>query len=126
MDDGTRLSTYLRARSTATGAPGLVELSQPEHAERVLLFAHPVGGSLLAFQPLVRRFPDYRCVGLEASLKVLVDGEPAPTMQELARRYVAGLGDRYSDIARRAVARVIAKGSRAIRRPGSRRGRSPR
>ncbi|MFF5173753.1 acyl-CoA dehydrogenase family protein [Micromonospora sp. NPDC000089] len=98
MDDGKRLSTYLGARSTATGVPGIVEMSQPEQAERVLLFAHPVGGSLLALQPLVRRFRDYRCIGLEASLEVLVDGEPAPSIQELARRYVAGFGDRCPDV----------------------------
>src|SRR3954469_15271573 len=95
---GKRLSTYLSTRSTATAGSGLVEMSQPEHAERVLLFAHPVGGSLLALQPLVRRFPDFRCVGLEASLEVLVDGEPAASMQELARRYVAGFGDRFPDV----------------------------
>ncbi|MFC4149575.1 acyl-CoA dehydrogenase family protein [Micromonospora mangrovi] len=98
MDYGKRLSTYLGARSTATGVPGLVEMSRPAHAERVLLFAHPVGGSLLALQPLVRRLLDHRCVGLEASLEVLVDGEPAPSMQELARRYVASFGDRCPDI----------------------------
>ncbi|WP_328345308.1 acyl-CoA dehydrogenase family protein [Micromonospora sp. NBC_00421] len=98
MNHSKRLSTYLGTRSTATGVPGLVEMSQLEHAERVLLFAHPVGGSLLALQPLVRRLRDYRCVGLEASLEVLVDGEPAPSIQELARRYVAGFGDRCPDV----------------------------
>ncbi|MFI7426822.1 acyl-CoA dehydrogenase family protein [Micromonospora sp. NPDC049836] len=98
MDDGKRLSTYLSARSTATRVPGLVAMNQPDQAERTLLFAHPVGGSLLALQPLVRRLPDYRCVGLEASLDVLLDGEPAPSMQELARRYVAGFGDRCPDV----------------------------
>ncbi|OWV12006.1 hypothetical protein B5D80_03605 [Micromonospora wenchangensis] len=98
MDDGKRLSTYLSSRSTVTGVPGLVEMSRPDHAGRVLLFAHPVGGSLLALQPLVRRFPNQRCVGLEASLAVLVDGEPASSMQELARRYVAGFGDRCPDV----------------------------
>ncbi|ASW55718.1 acyl-CoA dehydrogenase family protein [Plantactinospora sp. KBS50] len=98
MDDGKRLSTYLGARSTATAVPGLVEMNQPEHPERVLLFAHPVGGSLLALQPLVRRLPDYRCLGLEASLEVLADGEPAPSMQDLARWYVTGLGERCADI----------------------------
>ena len=50
MDHGERLSAYLSTRSTAAGVSGLVELSQPEHAERVLLFAHPVGGSLLAYR----------------------------------------------------------------------------
>jgi len=98
MDDGKRLSTYLSSRSTATGAPGLVEMSQPEHAERVLLFAHPVGGSLLAYQPLVRKLPEYRCFGLEASLDVLVDGGPAASVQDLARRYVAGFADHCPEV----------------------------
>lgn len=97
-NDGKRLSTYLSARSTAAGVSGLVELSQPEPGERVLLFTHPVGGSLLAYQPLVRRFPEYRCFGLEASWEVLVDGEPAASLQELARRYVAGFADHCPEV----------------------------
>src|SRR3954469_3275754 len=90
---GKRLSTYLSTRSTATAGSGLVEMSQPAHAERVLLFAHPVGGSLLAYQSLVRRFPEYRCLGLEA----LVDGEPG-SIQDLARRYVEASTDRMSEV----------------------------
>lgn len=97
-DDGKRLSTYLSTRSTAAGVSSLIEISRPEHFERVLLFAHPVGGSLLAYQPLIRRFPEYRCFGLEASLEVIVDGEPAASIQELARRYVAGFVDHCPEV----------------------------
>src|SRR4051794_33734977 len=96
--DHQRLSTYLSARSTAVGVSNLIEISRPEHPERVLLFVHPVGGSLLAYQPLVQRFPEYRCFGLEASLEVLVDGEPAASMQDLARRYVAGFVDDLPEV----------------------------
>jgi alkylation response protein AidB-like acyl-CoA dehydrogenase/thioesterase domain-containing protein len=92
-NDGKRLSTYLSTRSTADGGSSLIEINQPDHPERVLLVVHPVGGSLLAFQSLVRRFPEYRCFGLEASLDVIVDGEAAPSLQELAQRYVAGFID---------------------------------
>ncbi|MGW6534357.1 acyl-CoA dehydrogenase family protein [Streptomyces sp. NPDC055051] len=59
----------------------------------MLLFAHPVGGSLLAYQPLVRRLTDHRCLGLEAPPRTPVGGEPAGSVQELARSYVAGFGD---------------------------------
>ncbi|MEU4745804.1 hypothetical protein AB0G02_35815, partial [Actinosynnema sp. NPDC023658] len=84
--EGKRLSDYLSARSTVAGASSLVELTPAARAERVLLFAHPVGGSLLAYQPLIRRFPEYRCLGLDASLKTLLHGEPAASIQDLARR----------------------------------------
>jgi alkylation response protein AidB-like acyl-CoA dehydrogenase/thioesterase domain-containing protein len=92
-NDGNRLSTYLSMRSAVGGDSSLIEIGQAVHSERVLLFAHPVGGSLLAYQPLVRRFPEYRCFGLEASLETLVDGGPAASIQELAQRYVAGFID---------------------------------
>ncbi|MGE5830885.1 MAG: acyl-CoA dehydrogenase family protein [Micromonosporaceae bacterium] len=92
-DDGKRLSTYLSTRSTVAGGSSLIEIGQAACSERVLLFAHPVGGSLLAYQPLARRFPEYRCFGLEASLDTLVDGGPAASLQDLARRYLAGFVD---------------------------------
>lgn len=85
-----RLNAYLRTRSAEPDTSGLVELSRPAGAERVLLFAHPVGGSLLAYQPLVRRLGAFRCLGLEASLSTLVEGGQAESIQDLARRYVDG------------------------------------
>jgi alkylation response protein AidB-like acyl-CoA dehydrogenase/thioesterase domain-containing protein len=91
--EGKRLSDYLSTRSTVAGASSLIELTPSVHADRVLLFIHPVGGSLLAYQPLIRRFPEYRCLGLDASLKTLVSGEPATSIQDLARRYVDGFID---------------------------------
>src|SRR5215471_236214 len=97
-NDGNRLSTYLSTRSAVGGDSSLIEIGQATHSERVLLFAHPVGGSLLAYQPLVRRFPEYRCFGLEASLETLVDGGPAASMQDLAQRYVAGFIDDCPDV----------------------------
>src|SRR4051812_13556226 len=92
-DDGKRLSTLLSARSTVAGVAGLIDMSQSAYSERVLLFAHPVGGSLLAYPPLVRRFAEYRCLGLEASLEALVGDVPAASVQDLARRYVEGFID---------------------------------
>src|SRR4029450_12740136 len=85
--DGKRLSTYLSTRSTVAGVSSLIEIGQATLSERILLFAHPVGGSLLAYQPLVRKFPEYRCFGLEASLETLVDGGPCCVHQGLWWRY---------------------------------------
>ncbi len=86
--DGKRLSDYLSTRSTVVGASSLIELTPAADADRVLLFTHPVGGSLLAYQPLIRRLGQYRCLGLESSLKTLLNDEPATSVQDLARRYV--------------------------------------
>lgn len=96
--EGRRLSDYLSTRSTVAGASSLIELTPSAHAERTLLFTHPVGGSLLAYQPLIRRFQEYRCLGLEASLKTLVNGEPAASMQDLARRYVDDFIDHCPEV----------------------------
>ncbi|MYR56682.1 hypothetical protein GTY54_10710, partial [Streptomyces sp. SID625] len=67
--EGERLNAYLRTRSAGAGTTSLIELSRPDSSGQVLLFAHPVGGSLLAYQPLVRRLGDHRCFGLEASAR---------------------------------------------------------
>lgn len=96
--DGKRLSTYLSTWSRAAGGSGLVDLTQPASGAPVLLFTHPVGGSLLAFQRLVRRLPEYRCFGLEASLAVLAGSEPAGSLQELAQRYLAGFVEQCPDV----------------------------
>ncbi|MET9262934.1 alpha/beta fold hydrolase [Amycolatopsis sp. NPDC004079] len=96
--DGKRLSSYLSARSAAPGVPGLVELSRSAPGAKVLLFAHPVGGSLLTYQPLVRRFPEYACWGLESSREVLDGGEPTESMQDLARRYAEVLAEHCPDV----------------------------
>src|SRR4051812_6744341 len=92
-NDGKRLSSLLSTRSTTASGSSLIEIGQSSGGERVLLFAHPVGGSLLAYQGLVRRLPEYRCVGLEASVQTLVDGGPAASIQDLARRYVEGFAE---------------------------------
>ncbi|MEE4545843.1 acyl-CoA dehydrogenase family protein [Streptomyces sp. V4-01] len=63
-----------------------------------MLFAHPVGGSLLAYQPLVARLTDLRCLGLEASQRTFFDGGAAGSIQELARRYVGGFGTDHPTI----------------------------
>ncbi|WP_405700419.1 acyl-CoA dehydrogenase family protein [Streptomyces sp. NBC_01383] len=91
--EGHRLNAYLRTRSARTDTSNLIELSQSASSGPVLLFAHPVGGSLLAYQPLVRRLADHRCLGLEASAKTLAADGPVDSVQELARQYVAGFGD---------------------------------
>ncbi len=91
--EGHRLNAYLRARSARTDTSNLIELSQSAPSGRVLLFAHPVGGSLLAYQPLVRRLTDHRCLGLEASPKTLAVDGPVESVQELAWQYVAGFAD---------------------------------
>jgi len=91
--EGERLNAYLRGRSATADRSSLIELSRSATSGRVLLFAHPVGGSLLAYQPLVRRLVDYRCFGLEASWRTLVDGGTAESVQELARRYVEDFGE---------------------------------
>ncbi|MCX4689500.1 acyl-CoA dehydrogenase family protein [Kitasatospora purpeofusca] len=59
----------------------------------MVLFAHPVGGSLLAYQPLVRRLADHRCLGLDATARSVVDAGPAGSIQELARRHVESFGE---------------------------------
>ncbi|MCX5144100.1 thioesterase domain-containing protein [Streptomyces sp. NBC_00338] len=91
--EGERLNAYLRTRSATAESSSLIELSRSAASGRVLLFAHPVGGSLLAYQPLVRRLGDHRCFGIEASSRTLADGGPAESVQELARRYVESLGE---------------------------------
>jgi alkylation response protein AidB-like acyl-CoA dehydrogenase/thioesterase domain-containing protein len=96
--DGERLSDYLSTRSSVVGASSLIELTPSVHADRLLLFAHPVGGSLLAYQPLIRRFGQYRCLGLDASLKTLLNDEPATSMQDLARRYVDDFIDHCPEV----------------------------
>ncbi|MFB8056193.1 acyl-CoA dehydrogenase family protein [Kitasatospora purpeofusca] len=95
-DGGERLNAYLRTRSaTAETADtsSLVELSRTTTAGRVVLFAHPVGGSLLAYQPLVRRLADHRCLGLDATARAVTDPGPAGSIQELARRHVESFGE---------------------------------
>ncbi|MFB8200753.1 acyl-CoA dehydrogenase family protein [Kitasatospora purpeofusca] len=95
-DGGERLNAYLRTRSaTAETADtsSLVELSRTTAAGRVVLFAHPVGGSLLAYQPLVRRLADHRCLGLDAAARAVTDPGPAGSIQELARRHVESFGE---------------------------------
>ncbi|WP_330242390.1 thioesterase domain-containing protein [Streptomyces sp. NBC_00525] len=96
--EGERLNAYLRTRSATAGSSSLIELSRSAPSGRVLLFAHPVGGSLLAYQPLVRRLGDHRCLGVEASRRMLADGGPAESVQELARRYVESFGDDCPEI----------------------------
>jgi thioesterase domain-containing protein len=91
--EGERLNAYLRRRSATADTSSLIELSRSATSDRVLLFAHPVGGSLLAYKPLVRKLVDLRCFGLEASARTLVDGGPAESIQELARRYVESFGE---------------------------------
>ncbi|CAL9621599.1 Crotonobetainyl-CoA reductase [Streptomyces sp. enrichment culture] len=91
--EGHRLNAYLRTRSARTDTTNLIELSRPTSDGTTLLFAHPVGGSLLAYQPLVRRLGDHRCLGLEASPKTLAEDGSAESVQELARSYVAGFAD---------------------------------
>jgi alkylation response protein AidB-like acyl-CoA dehydrogenase/thioesterase domain-containing protein len=91
--DGERLNAYLRRRSATADASSLIELSRSADSGRVMLFAHPVGGSLLAYQPLVGRLGGFRCLGLEASAHTLADGGPAESIQELARRYVESFGE---------------------------------
>ncbi|WMX46979.1 thioesterase domain-containing protein [Streptomyces roseicoloratus] len=91
--EGHRLNAYLRTRSARTDTTNLIELNQSAASGKVILFAHPVGGSLLAYQPLVRRLADHRCLGLEASPRTLADGGPVASVQELARTYVAGFAD---------------------------------
>ncbi|MFB7377861.1 acyl-CoA dehydrogenase family protein [Kitasatospora purpeofusca] len=59
----------------------------------MVLFAHPVGGSLLAYQPLVRRLADHRCLGLDATARAVTDPGPAGSIQELARRHVESFGE---------------------------------
>ncbi|WP_328953502.1 acyl-CoA dehydrogenase family protein [Kitasatospora purpeofusca] len=92
-DGGERLNAYLRTRSAAADTSSLVELSRSATAGRVVLFAHPVGGSLLAYQPLVRRLADHRCLGLDATARAVVDAGPAGSIQELARRHVESFGE---------------------------------
>ncbi|ANH95054.2 hypothetical protein A8713_31020 [Streptomyces sp. SAT1] len=96
--EGERLNAYLRTRSAGADTTSLIELSRPDSSGQVLLFAHPVGGSLLAYQPLVRRLGDHRCFGLEASARTLADGGPAESMQELARRYVESFAGRGPEV----------------------------
>jgi len=91
--EGERLNAYLRTRSASADTSSLIELSRSATSDRVLLFVHPVGGSLLAYQPLVRTLVDHRCLGLEASWRTLVDGGPAESVQDLARRYVEDFGE---------------------------------
>ncbi|WP_327674363.1 acyl-CoA dehydrogenase family protein [Kitasatospora sp. NBC_00458] len=90
--EGERLNAYLRTRSAAADTSSPIELSLSAASGRVLLFAHPVGGSLLAYQPLVHRLTDHRCLGLEASSRTPADGGPVESVQDLARRYVEGFG----------------------------------
>ncbi|WP_052441169.1 acyl-CoA dehydrogenase family protein [Streptacidiphilus anmyonensis] len=96
--EGERLNAYLRTRSASAETSGLIELSRAATTDRVVLFTHPVGGSLLAYQPLVRRLADHRCLGLEASRRTLVVGGLAGSVQELARRYVEGFGEQRPGI----------------------------
>ncbi|MGY0465356.1 acyl-CoA dehydrogenase family protein [Kitasatospora sp. cg17-2] len=91
-DGGERLNAYLRTRSAPADTTSLVELG-PAAAGRVVLFAHPVGGSLLAYQPLVRRLADHRCLGLDATARAVVEAGPAGSIQELARRHVESFGE---------------------------------
>ncbi len=92
-DGGERLNAYLRTRSAPADTSSLVELSRTTTAGRVVLFAHPVGGSLLAYQPLVRRLADHRCLGLDATARAVADAGPAGSIQELARRHVESFGE---------------------------------
>ncbi|MEV0190074.1 acyl-CoA dehydrogenase family protein [Kitasatospora purpeofusca] len=92
-DGGERLNAYLRTRSAPADASSLVELGRTTTAGRVVLFAHPVGGSLLAYQPLVRRLADHRCLGLDATARAVADAGPAGSVQELARRHVESFGE---------------------------------
>ncbi|WP_405007662.1 acyl-CoA dehydrogenase family protein [Kitasatospora purpeofusca] len=92
-DGGERLNAYLRTRSAPADTSSLVELGRSATAGRVVLFAHPVGGSLLAYQPLVRRLADHRCLGLDATARAVVDAGPAGSIQELARRHVESFGE---------------------------------
>ncbi|MFF7591715.1 thioesterase domain-containing protein [Kitasatospora purpeofusca] len=92
-DGGERLNAYLRTRSAPADTSSLVELSRTATAGRVVLFAHPVGGSLLAYQPLVRRLADHRCLGLDATARAVADAGPAGSIQELARRHVESFGE---------------------------------
>ncbi|MEV7025537.1 thioesterase domain-containing protein, partial [Kitasatospora sp. NPDC093558] len=96
--EGDRLNALLRTRAATAGTTNLIELNRPARPGPVMLFVHPVGGSLLAYQPLVRRLADHRCLGLEASSATLADGGPAGSVQELARRYIDGFGERAPKI----------------------------
>ncbi|MFJ8435560.1 acyl-CoA dehydrogenase family protein [Kitasatospora sp. NPDC094019] len=92
LDGGERLNALLRTRSVPAGTSSLVELGRSATPGRVVLFAHPVGGSLLAYQPLVRRLADHRCLGLDVTAPAVVDAGPAGSIQELARRHVESFG----------------------------------
>ncbi len=92
--DGERLNAYLRTRSATADTSSLIELSRSTGPDdRVVLFAHAVGGSLLAYQPLVQRLAGHRCLGLDASARTVLDGGPAGSIQELARRHVESFGE---------------------------------
>ncbi|MFC5666882.1 acyl-CoA dehydrogenase family protein [Kitasatospora misakiensis] len=91
--DGERLNALLRTRTAAADASSLIELSRSAAPGRTVLFAHPVGGSLLAYQPLVQRLAGHRCLGLDVSARAVLDGGPAGSVRELARRHVESFGE---------------------------------
>ncbi|MFJ4713450.1 acyl-CoA dehydrogenase family protein [Streptomyces sp. NPDC088785] len=93
-DDALRLSRYLRTRASETDPSGPLTLHRPDTDGPTVWFTHPVGGSLLAYHPLIQALGDHHSLGFEASLKTLDEGGRVASVQELARRYTDRLDDR--------------------------------